>query len=88
MVGLQYHNKEVNMKNSNHWFIDAKYGLMIHFGLYSLLGGEYKNYKMQSYCEWIQSYARIPICEYEKLLKKCFYSDWKFKWNRRYNYYS
>lgn len=57
------------MKNSNHWFRDAKYGLIIHFGLYSLLGGEYKNYKMQSYCEWIQSYARIPICEYEKLLK-------------------
>lgn len=57
------------MKNNNHWFKDAKCGLIIHFGLYSLLGGEYKNYKMQSYCEWIQSYARIPICEYEKLLK-------------------
>ena len=24
------------------WFKEAKYGLMLHFGLYSMLGGVYK----------------------------------------------
>ena len=25
-----------------HWFNDGKYGLFIHFGVYSMLGGEWK----------------------------------------------
>ena len=58
------------MENIYNWFKDAKCGLIIHFGLYSLLGGEYKTYKMNSYCEWIQSYARIKNSEYFKLVEK------------------
>jgi len=27
------------------WFKEAKFGLFIHFGLYALLGGEYKGKK-------------------------------------------
>lgn len=54
----------------NCWFKTAKMGLIVHFGLYSLLGGEYKNKKMDSYCEWIQSFCRIPNSEYEKLALK------------------
>ncbi len=52
------------------WFKNSTCGLIVHFGLYSLLGGEYEGKKMDSYCEWIQSYARIKISEYEKLAKK------------------
>ena len=25
------------------WFKEAQYGMMVHWGLYSLLGGEYKD---------------------------------------------
>lgn len=49
------------------WFKDAGYGMMIHWGLYSLLGGEYKGKRVRDYAEWIQSYFQIPNCEYEKL---------------------
>lgn len=49
------------------WFKQAKYGMMLHWGLYSLLGGEYKGQKVRDYAEWIQSYFQIPIAEYEKL---------------------
>ena len=28
--------------NGIEWFKEAKYGLMLHFGLYSVLGGVYK----------------------------------------------
>ena len=41
-------------------FKDARYGLMIHFGLYSLLGGSYKGKKGADYAEWIQCTLRIP----------------------------
>lgn len=50
-------------------FKDSKYGLMIHFGLYSLLGGVYQNKRGPNYAEWIQSYFGISIKEMEKLAK-------------------
>ena len=41
---------------------------MIHWGLYSVLGGEYKGKRMEEIGEWVMSKYRIPIKEYEKLL--------------------
>ena len=52
-----------------HWFKEAKYGLMIHFGLYSMLGGVYKGQKSKKYAEWIQSACAIPNSEMEKLAR-------------------
>ena len=49
------------------WFKEAKFGMMIHFGLYSLLGGEWKGRCMNEIGEWAQSYFRIPNNEYHKL---------------------
>ncbi len=41
--------------------------MMVHFGLYSLLGGEYRGRRVKTYAEWAQSYFGIPNAEYEKL---------------------
>ena len=30
------------MENNKKWFREAQFGMMIHFGLYSLLAGEYR----------------------------------------------
>lgn len=51
------------------WFREAQYGMMVHWGLYSLLAGEWKGQRMgQKYIgEWIQQYFRIPNAEYAKL---------------------
>ena len=51
------------------WFKDAKYGLFIHWGLYSLLGGEYKGKKTDHIAEWIMNYLDIPAEEYRELAK-------------------
>lgn len=53
--------------DNKQWFREAKFGMMIHFGLYSLLGGEWKGQQMDQIAEWIQSYFRIPNEEYHKL---------------------
>ena len=50
------------------WF-KGKNGMMVHWGLYSLLGGEYRGRRSSSYAEWIQSYCRIPNAEYSGLAK-------------------
>ncbi len=51
------------------WFAGAKFGMMIHFGLYSLLGGEWKGKRIPTIGEWIQPYYRIPRVEYEQLTR-------------------
>lgn len=50
--------------------------MMLHWGLYSLLAGEYKGEQLGGadgpngeLAEWIQTYFRIPIAEYEQLAK-------------------
>src|ERR1022692_3179431 len=41
------------------WWRDAKFGMFIHWGLYSQLGRQ----------EWVMSIEDIPVAEYEKLAK-------------------
>ena len=42
---------------SRRWFQDAKFGLFIHWGVYSTLGRG----------EWVMNNEKIPVSEYEKL---------------------
>ncbi len=49
------------------WFKDAKFGLFIHFGLYSLLAGEFEGQKTRSIAEWIMHDLKIPKEKYVKL---------------------
>lgn len=52
------------------WFKEeAKFGMMIHWGLYSLLAGEYKGQRTDDQGEWAQNLFRIPNEEYSKLAK-------------------
>jgi len=47
------------------WFKEAKFGIMVHFGLYSVLEGEYKGKETG---EWARERMRIPYDEYHRLL--------------------
>ena len=64
---------------SKAWFRAAQYGMMVHWGLYSLLGGEWKGRRMIQIGEWAQQYFRIPNAEYAALAKAfnpiCFNAD-------------
>ena len=54
--------------DSKEWFREAKYGMMIHWGLYSLLAGEWRGRRMGDLIgEWAQQYFRIPLSEYSRL---------------------
>ncbi|VGO13201.1 hypothetical protein PDESU_01755 [Pontiella desulfatans] len=46
------------------WFTDAQFGLFIHYGVYSTLGGEWKGKPVQKYAEWIQRWGSITPEEY------------------------
>ena len=49
------------------WFREARFGMFIHWGLYSVPAGEWKGQKFDSNVEWIQSHAQIPVAEYTPL---------------------
>jgi len=52
----QYNPSPENLKNRE-WFQDSKFGLFIHWGVYSTLGDG----------EWVMNNQQIPIKTYEKL---------------------
>jgi len=47
-------------ETSRSWFREARFGLFIHYGLFSLLGRH----------EWALSYERIPFDEYRTLINR------------------
>jgi alpha-L-fucosidase len=51
-------------------FNEAKFGMFIHFGVYSSLAGYYKGKKIPGIGECIMRYAEIPRNEYREVAKK------------------
>ncbi|PXA03416.1 alpha-L-fucosidase [Coraliomargarita sinensis] len=49
------------------WFADSQYGLFIHMGGYSQLGGIWKGEEAGGYSEWIQGRAKIDRDEYAEI---------------------
>jgi alpha-L-fucosidase len=51
------------------WWREARFGMFVHFGLYSILGGEWQGRPAGSH-EWIRNNAKIPHEEYIRLLDR------------------
>lgn len=53
------------------WWRDARFGMFIHWGLYSVPAGEWKGKKTpEKLAEWIQERSQIPGEDYEPLVKQ------------------
>lgn len=71
--------QQITAANRANWFKEARFGMFIHWGLYSTLGGEYKGHTMPDknfkngnswYSEWIQQRLEVPKAEYRALVKQ------------------
>ena len=51
-------------------FQGMKFGMFIHWGLYSVPAGEWKGKYVRGIGEWIQYREQIPISEYEQLAEQ------------------
>ena len=51
------------------WWRKAKYGMFIHWGLYSIAGGIWQGRRVPRYSEWLMYWGRIARQEYAKLAK-------------------
>lgn len=56
--------------NKMKWWKDAKFGMFIHWGVYSALAGIYDGKKIPGIGEWIMNTAKIPIDKYKPYAKQ------------------
>ena len=79
----KYHQRWLEMHSSSEkqatlaWLKEAKYGMFIHWGIYSQAGGIWKNTRIEDspypgprVAEWLMSTFRIPRKEYELLARE------------------
>jgi alpha-L-fucosidase len=61
-----------NSETEIEWFKEAKFGMFIHWGPYSQLGGEWKGQKVEvgRNAEWIMKFLEIPVQNYQELARE------------------
>ena len=52
------------------WWREARFGLFIHWGVYSVPAGTYKGRRIGGIGEWIMRQAEIPVAEYRAFAKE------------------
>lgn len=75
---LKAQNLEVVKNERTKWFDNARFGMFIHWGLYSAAEGMWKGERLRyanNYAEWIRYRNRISKEEYGELAKR-------FDWNK------
>lgn len=68
-------NATVDQEDRMQWWREARFGMFIHWGLYSVLGGEWdgQDYGKEmggASAEWIMLRAPVPTDKYEELAKR------------------
>ena len=52
------------------WWRQSRFGMFIHWGIYSVPAGTYKGKQIGGIGEWIMHHAKIPIAEYKAFAKE------------------
>ena len=52
------------------WWREARFGLFIHWGVYSVPGGVYDGHTIGHAGEWIMNRGKIPVAEYQAYAKQ------------------
>ena len=50
-----------------HWWREAKFGMFIHWGVYSVPAGTYDGKQIPGIGEWIMNHGKIPVAEYAEI---------------------
>ena len=58
--------KDARMK----WWREARFGMFIHWGVYSVPAGTYHGKRIGGIGEWIMNWGKIPVAEYKAFAKQ------------------
>lgn len=73
LIGIQpiiFAQKTITQDERMQWWRDARFGMFIHWGLYSIPAGEWNGKQYPQIGEWIMKNAKIPVTEYRQLAGK------------------
>lgn len=62
--------RKANKDERMAWWREAKFGMFIHWGIYSVPAGVYQEKKIPGIGEWIMLKAKIPVDEYSDYAKQ------------------
>ncbi|TWU36469.1 Alpha-L-fucosidase [Novipirellula aureliae] len=65
MAGSQSQETAEQRSERLQWWNAARFGMFVHWGVYSVTGGEYKGKMPTNSAEWMMNKARIPIADYK-----------------------
>ncbi len=62
--------QETSQEGRMQWWTDAKFGLFIHWGVYAVPAGVYKDVQINNIGEWIMNRGKIPVAEYREFARE------------------
>jgi len=62
----QTNAQQISDEERMEWWTDARFGMFIHWGIYSVPAGFYKGEPQKNSAEWIMNRGQIPVAEYAK----------------------
>lgn len=62
-------NHRVSKEERLKWWLDARFGMMIHWGAYAQTGGFWKGVYEGGYSEWLK-FRQIPNVQYDSLIRE------------------
>src|SRR3954468_12859242 len=63
-------SQDTSRDNRMKWWRDARFGMFIHWGVYSVPAGTYNGHKINRIGEWIMNRGKIPVAEYQAFAKE------------------
>ncbi len=52
------------------WWREARFGMFIHWGVYSLPAGSWDSHQIGGIGEWIMNRAKIPVADYQQMARQ------------------
>ncbi|MEO8111143.1 MAG: alpha-L-fucosidase [Ginsengibacter sp.] len=63
-------SQELSKDERMEWWREARFGMFIHWGVYSVPAGTYNGHRIAHIGEWIMNRGKIPVAEYQKFAKE------------------
>jgi alpha-L-fucosidase len=69
-AGVESADKLTPSNPQMNWWREAKFGMFVHWGVYSVPAGFYHGTAVPGIGEWIMNHAKIPTAEYQQYAKQ------------------
>ena len=69
-ISFSQSKQDTSHDNRMKWWRDARFGMFIHWGVYSVPAGTYNGHRINRIGEWIMNRGKIPVAEYQKFAKE------------------